>query len=134
MKPPRPAPSWSAMRRIATAVAMASGIAALAMANAAGVAAQTSPEHYTPGEESPEDFPEGPGRDETFYACIACHNFKLVAAQGMSRARWDETITFMVERHNMPPVDDADRTLILGYLSKTFPERARRGWQSPFTQ
>ena len=31
-----------------------------------------------------EDLPEGPGREETFYACTACHNFKLVAAQGLT--------------------------------------------------
>src|SRR4051812_40730168 len=50
--------------------------------------AQTSAPGFTAGEERPEDFPEGPGRDETFYACVACHNFKLVAAQGMGRQQW----------------------------------------------
>ena len=39
---------------------------------------------FTPSEETPEQFPTGVGRDETFYACTACHNFKLVAAQGMN--------------------------------------------------
>ena len=34
---------------------------------------------FTPRDESPEEFPAGSGRDETFYACTACHNFKLVA-------------------------------------------------------
>jgi hypothetical protein len=36
-------------------------------------------------DEKPEDFPEGAGREETFYACIAFHHFKLVAAQGTTR-------------------------------------------------
>jgi hypothetical protein len=87
---------------------------------------------HSPSEESPEDFPPGPGRDETFYACVACHNFKLVAAQGMSRQRWDDTLTFMTERHNMPAIEGGDRELILDYLASIFPERARRGWQNPF--
>ncbi len=42
---------------------------------------------FTPTDENPEEFPAGAGRDETFYACTACHNFKLVAAQGMTRTQ-----------------------------------------------
>jgi hypothetical protein len=125
--------TWSASRRATSILLAASAALLLVLVLPSGSHAQATSE-YTPGEEQPEDFPEGPGRDEAFYACIACHNFKLVAAQGMSRARWDETINFMIERHNMPPVDSADRERILDYLSKAFPERARRGWQNPFTQ
>ena len=39
-------------------------------------------QQFTPRDETPEQFPAGAGRDETFYACTACHNFKLIAAQG----------------------------------------------------
>ena len=63
--------------------------------SAGAVCSQTSPPAFTPRDESPEEFAAGPGRDETFYACTACHNFKLVAQQGLSRERWDETLTFM---------------------------------------
>ena len=89
-----------------------------------------------PAEETPEMFPAGPNRDEAFYACVACHNFKLVAAQGMSRARWDDTIAFMIERHGMPAIGDEDRKLIVDYLAAAFPERAqqRRGWRNPFAE
>ena len=48
--------------------------------------APATAQQYTPRDESPEQFVAGAGRDETFYACTACHNFKLVAAQGLSRA------------------------------------------------
>lgn len=82
-------------------------------------------------EESPEDLPPGTGRDETFYGCTACHGFALVRQQGMSRARWDETLDYMVTRHNMPELDAADRTLILDYLATAFPPR-QRGRQNPF--
>jgi hypothetical protein len=97
--------------------------------------AQSTQPAFTPREESPEEFPAGPGRDETFYACTACHNFKLVAAQGLSRERWDDSITWMTVKHNMPPLEGEDRKIVLDYLEKTFPPRARQGgWQNPFTR
>ena len=40
-----------------------------------------------PPEEQPEQYPDGPNREETFYFCTACHGFKIVAQQGMSRTR-----------------------------------------------
>jgi len=125
---------WSARRRATMALLAASAALPLVVMLPAGIHAQQGAAEYTPGEEQPEDFPEGKGRDEAFYSCIACHNFKLVAAQGMSRERWNDTINFMIERHNMPPIDAADRELVLDYLSAAFPERARRGWQNPFSQ
>ena len=93
---------------------------------------------FTPRDENPEDFPAGAGRDETFYACTACHNFKLVAAQGLTRAGWDDSINLMIRRHNMPPLDEKDRVVVLNYLEATYPPRApaggRGGWQNPFTK
>jgi hypothetical protein len=86
-----------------------------------------------PLEEGPEQYPDHPNRDDAFYFCTACHSFKLVAAQGMSRDRWDESLTWMVKRHNMPDVQGEDRKRILDYLEKAFPERPNpRGWQNPF--
>jgi len=92
------------------------------------------PAPFAPREETPEEFPEGPGRDEAFYACTACHNFKLVAAQGMNRRQWEDSVEWMVTKHNMPRLDDADRKIVLDYLEKTFPPRAPAsgGWQNPF--
>jgi mono/diheme cytochrome c family protein len=99
----------------------------------AGVAAAQQPA-FTPRDETPEEFAAGPGRDETFYSCTACHNFKLVAQQGMSRRQWEDTITLMTQRHGMPPLDDKDREVILNYLEAAYPQRAPagRGWQNPF--
>ena len=91
------------------------------------------PKPFTPREENPEEFAAGSGRDETFYTCTACHNFKLVAQQGMSRRQWDETITLMNEKHNMPKLDDKEREVVLNYLETAYPARAQdRGWQNPF--
>jgi hypothetical protein len=84
--------------------------------------------------ETPEAYPAGPHRDETFYTCTACHGFKIVAAQGMSRERWDETVTWMTERHKMPKLEGEEREKVLDYLASAFPERPRApgGWTNPF--
>lgn len=115
------------MRRIALLIA-AAGLTGLA------AAAFAQPKTFTPRDESPEEFTAGPGRDETFYACTACHNFKLVAQQGMSRQRWDEIITMMNEKHGMPLPDAKDRETLLNYLEAAYPPQAqeRGGWQNPF--
>jgi hypothetical protein len=92
-------------------------------------AAQTS----TPREESPQDYPDHPGRDQTFYNCTPCHGFKLVAQQGQSRRQWEDTLDFMTQRHNMPKLDDKDRKTVLDYLEVAFPPRTTPGgWQNPF--
>jgi hypothetical protein len=104
-------------------------IASLLLFCAATAAAQ----NFTPREESPEDYPAAAGRDETFYTCTACHNFKLVAAQGMNRRQWNESIDLMVSRHGMPAPDQKDRDVLLTYLETAFPPRAPSGgFQNPF--
>jgi mono/diheme cytochrome c family protein len=115
------------MRRIVLAV----------VAGLLWMAPATAQSTFTPGDESPEDFPAGAGRDETFYACTACHGFKLVAQQGMTRAQWDDSINLMIRRHNMPALDDKDRAVVLNYLEAVYPPRApaaRGGWQNPFAK
>jgi hypothetical protein len=90
---------------------------------------------FRPTDETPEELPEGRGREETFYACTACHNFKLVAAQGLTRAQWDDSLSWMTTRHNMPDIQGAERALILDYLEKHYPPRAPArvgGWKNPF--
>jgi len=84
-------------------------------------------------DERPEQFPAGPHRDDAFYFCTACHGFAIVASQGMSRERWDESLTWMVDRHGMPKLEGAEREKILDYLGVAFPERkAPGGWKNPF--
>jgi len=108
--------------------------AVLAVGICAPASAQT--QTFNPRDESPEEFPAGPGRDETFYACTACHNFKLVAQQGMDRRRWDDTLDFMTEKHNMPKLEGQDRETILNYLETTYGPDANAapgGWRNPFS-
>lgn len=112
--------AWAAVALLALAVA----------GNGSGGAfAQSAP---TKWEETPEQFPDFPHREETFYFCSACHNFALSGRQGMSEARWDSTLTWMTERHGMPELKGDDRARILSYLTQAFPERTAPGWRNPF--
>jgi mono/diheme cytochrome c family protein len=77
-------------------------------------------------EETPEDLPPGPGREETFYTCTACHGAALIKSQGLNRAAWDDLLTFMTERHGMPALEGAERSRILDYLASAFPPRRRQ--------
>ena len=75
----------------------------LAMAGLLWIAPTIAQTAFTPRDESPQDFvPAGLGRDETFYACTACHGFKLVAQQGMTRAQWDDSINLMLLATHLP--------------------------------
>ena len=95
-------------------------------------AAQSLPQ---PREERMEELPDLPGREETFGLCAACHAYKLVSNQGLSRERWDETLTWMTERHNMPPLEGDDRKLVLDYLAKAHPPKASQGgFKNPFLE
>jgi mono/diheme cytochrome c family protein len=90
---------------------------------------------FTPKDEQIESLPDGPGRDETFGMCTACHAYKLVSNQGMARDRWSETLTWMTERHGMPDIQGADRDLILDYLATHHPPKAPAragGFKNPF--
>ena len=85
-------------------------------------------------DETPESMPDFAGRDEIFGYCIGCHSMKVVGRQGMSRARWDETLAWMTEKHNMPAPDDDTRKVLLDYLDKAYPpaRAGQGGWTSPF--
>jgi len=96
--------------------------------------AAAAPERPAPGEhgDTVETLPEGPGREETFYACTACHGTLIVKQQGMTRTQWDASIDWMIERHGMARPDQAEREVILDYLAAQFPQRTRRGFDNPF--
>ena len=104
--------------------------AALSVATAPLASAQS----FTPSQENPEDYPDGIGREPTFYACTPCHGFKIVAQQGHTRHQWDDTLDWMTKRHGMPPIDGDMRKIVLDYLEATFPPRKAPGWQNPFAK
>ena len=110
-------------------------IASLLLAAAIADAALAQAPQFAPRDENPEDYPVGAGRDDTFYACTACHNFKLVAQQGMTRRQWEDSLQWMTDRHGMSPLPAKEQKIVLDYLESTFPPRqpaGRGGWQNPF--
>ena len=83
--------------------------------------------------EEPSVFPDGPYREEVFYLCAACHSSRLVRNQAMSRERWDETLTWMSERHGMPEIEGEERVHFLDYLTAHFgPAAEREQRHAPF--
>lgn len=84
--------------------------------------------------EAPEILPEGPGREESFYRCTACHSTAVIRRSRLSRDRWDELMDWMTERHGMPLLEGEERRLIVDYLAGAFPpqEKRRRGSANPF--
>ncbi|MCL6609413.1 MAG: hypothetical protein K6T74_15110 [Geminicoccaceae bacterium] len=108
------------MRRLGLAAALA--LALFAPARAEGEAGDPL-----------EHFPEGPNRELVAHFCSACHSGKIVANQAMSRERWDTALTWMTERHGMPPLEGEYREMFLDYLAAAFGEQAAAAHRSrPF--
>ncbi len=80
-----------------------------------------------PETREPEDFGvmvAAPGASETFDACTPCHSERIVVQQGLARDQWDELLDWMVDEHEMEPVDADLRTVILDYLGEHYgPDR-----------
>lgn len=109
--------------------------AAAAAAILGALLATASAQTPTAVEETPESLPDFPGREETFGYCIGCHSFQVVGRQGMDRARWDDTLSWMTEKHAMPALDAGLRKVLLDYLAQAYPTKAPSqagGWVSPF--
>ena len=122
------AKGWDDRLRRAAAVA-----AFLAVLLVLSIDAGAQGRRERPPEEAPEQYPAGAHRDDTFYFCTACHGFKIIAQQGMSRERWNDTFEVMVKRHGMADVQGEQRDQMLDYLATVFPERrAPGGWKNPF--
>ena len=71
-------------------------------------------------EEDWQGLPPGPGREEVFYTCQACHSLRIVVQQGLSRDSWEESLVWMVEEQGMPEPDPEDWTLMLDYLAEHY--------------
>jgi len=86
-------------------------------------------------EETPAALPDAPGREETFYACTACHGTAVIRRSRLSREGWDELMDWMTEKHGMPRLEGEERRVIVDYLARVFPpglqQQQRRG-ANPF--
>lgn len=65
---------------------------------------------------------DGPGAEETFIYCTACHSEMIIVQQGKTRAHWDELLDWMVEEQGMAEIEEPDRGIILDYLAEHYNE------------
>ncbi len=71
-----------------------------------------------------DGLPPGPGREEVFYLCRACHSLMIVKQQGLSRSAWDDILVWMVQEQGMRPIEDPGaRGRLLDYLATHFGRR-----------
>lgn len=85
--------------------------------------AATTPPSAAAAPPEPQDFgdlPPGPGQEETYAICGACHSMRLVTQQGLSAERWDGLIDWMVEKQGMAPLEADERQRIVAYLAEHF--------------
>ena len=67
---------------------------------------------------APPGLPRGPGVEDVYVICGACHSVKLVKQQRMNRDNWADTLEYMVEEQAMEQLDAEDLKLVLDYLAK----------------
>jgi|GEM_PF-1078211 len=74
------------------------------------------------GTPNPElgDLPDGPGAEETYYQCVACHSTAIIRQQRVTDARWDYLWNWMVEAQGMVEPDEETKGMILAYLKQHF--------------
>ena len=83
-------------------------------------AAEPSQKPAAAEEDEWQGLPEGPGREDVFYVCQACHSLAIVKQQGLDRASWDEVLKWMVAEQEMEPLEAEPRKLVLDYLTKHY--------------
>lgn len=75
-------------------------------------------------QEDPSVLPEGPGQEEVFYGCTACHSTAIIRRSAFDRARWDSLMDWMTNTHGMAPLEGEERRVIVDYLAQHFGARA----------
>jgi hypothetical protein len=58
----------------------------------------------------------GHGRELVLANCLPCHSTAIVAANHLSRDRWEELVTQMQTKNGMRPIDAEMQKKILDYL------------------
>lgn len=134
---PAPAPAPALATALAPALAPASAPAlAPAPTPAPPIASARAPDTTAggppDGHEAIDILPAGPGREETFLACTACHNTALIRRSGFSRDAWDGLMDWMVEKQAMNPLEPAMRATIVDYLAANFAPRTAPRGRNPF--
>lgn len=67
-----------------------------------------------------EGLPDGPGAEQTYYQCVACHSTQIIIQQRITDLRWDELWKWMVEEQGMVEPEPETKQIILTYLKQNF--------------
>lgn len=67
-----------------------------------------------------EGLPDGPGAEETYYQCVACHSAEIIKQQRVTDLRWDELWNWMANSQGMVEPDEETKAIILAYLKQHF--------------
>ncbi len=79
----------------------------------------------------------GKGREQVQINCIPCHSTAIITATHATRARWDELITTMQQKHGLWPLVPTSRAQLRDYLAATQPPSdpgLDAGKQTPWAQ
>lgn len=82
--------------------------------------ATAKPEAETTGNAEFDGLPDGPGAEETYYQCVACHSTGIIKQQRVTDQRWDELWVWMVDKQGMVEPDAETKAVILAYLKQNF--------------
>lgn len=82
--------------------------------------AKAAPEEGASANEELGGLPNGPGAEETYYQCVACHSTEIIKQQRVTDTRWDELWDWMRDSQGMVEPDAETKTAILAYLKKNF--------------
>ncbi|WGH78578.1 cytochrome C-552 [Jannaschia ovalis] len=96
---------------------MAAARGSPALPGAAPLAGQTSAQE---GDPEFGNLPPGPGMEDTYYQCVACHSTAIIRQQHLTDARWDYLWTWMVEEQGMQETEPEVKDAILAYLKTHF--------------
>lgn len=66
-------------------------------------------------------FPENPGREIFEIICSSCHQPTVVLDKRWTKEAWQAKVTEMLQEE--VDVTETERTQIVGYLAKSFPDR-----------
>ena len=110
-----------AFRRSLLAAGLLAGLGGALAAGAGGPAPALAQSNAYGG------LPEGENRVLVFALCSGCHSVKLVMQQGMTRAKWDATLDWMVEQQGMAELAAQTEADVLDYLAEHFNTDHRSG-------
>jgi len=64
-----------------------------------------------------DGLPPGPGREDVYYTCNACHSLAIVKQQRLPWERWADLMDWMVDEQGMEPLKPDELARVVDYLA-----------------